>query len=292
MHRVFITGGSSRIGQAVIARLLASADVDALVHERRLPPARGLALHAGGLAALEHHAAAMRAADVVVHVAGLSHAPTPDAYYDINTRATERLLRLGRADQHFVFISTRSLGEAGGDYGRSKALAEEAVRSSGRPFTILRPADVYRSKLHQGIDRLLRIALRWRLVVDFRAAAPVTYAPLACEELADFIASIAGTARAFSKTYTLFGPEEYTAGDLRNALRDRFRGLWIRAPVPLPWVSAGLRHGWPMPLSADQVARLTMPKSRDDGGARADFGFSPRALTDVLRYDDLSYWRG
>lgn len=291
MPRIFMTGAGCRIGQAILTRLLSKARVDALLHERTLPPAPGLTLHGGGLAALDACAEAVRQADAVVHVAGVSQAPRPDLYYEVNTRAMARLLALGRADQPFLFISTRSLGDAGGDYGKSKAEAESLLRASGRPFTIVRPPEVYRSKTRQGIDRLLRIALRRRLVVDFVSAGPVTYSPVACGEVADLVTAALGQPRSFGKAYTLFGPAEYTARDILEALRARFGGLWLRAPVPLPLLAAARRCGLPGPLSEDQITRLVMAKSRDDGGARVDFGFAPRPFTDMLRQDDLSYWQ-
>lgn len=98
--------------------------------------------------------------DAVVHLAGVAHIFAEEHRYDhVNHLATERLAQAAfRCGTHLVFISsiaaqsgTFSDHELTEDdsprpdnaYGRSKLLAETAIRASGASFTILRPVVIY-----------------------------------------------------------------------------------------------------------------------------------------------------
>src|SRR5258708_37467136 len=99
--------------------------------------------------------------DVVVHLAGIAHRYAGDDLYDrVNHRATAALAQTAFrcGTKHLVFIS--SIAAQSGSfsdhelteedfplpnnaYGRSKFAAEQAVRTAGVPYTILRPVVIY-----------------------------------------------------------------------------------------------------------------------------------------------------
>jgi UDP-glucose 4-epimerase len=96
----------------------------------------------------------------VVHLAGIAHTFANDDLYDrVNHKATEALAgAASRCGTHLVFISSiaaqsgsfsdRELTEddfpkPNNAYGRSKLIAEQAVRAAGGSFTILRPVVIY-----------------------------------------------------------------------------------------------------------------------------------------------------
>ena len=116
--------------------------------------------------------------DAVVHLAGIAHIGTDvsDETYDrVNHLATAALARAAAtaAVKRFVFVSSiRAQSGTHADhpltesdppqpteaYGRSKLAAEEAVRASGVPYTILRPVLVYGRGAKGNLAHLLRLA--------------------------------------------------------------------------------------------------------------------------------------
>jgi nucleoside-diphosphate-sugar epimerase len=114
--------------------------------------------------------------DVVFHVAGLIAARSGAEFYATNRDATSRLIETvaGVAPDLKRFIYVSSLSAAGPSrrgggvqetdpphpvsaYGRSKLAAEEVVRGSGVPWTIVRPPTVYGPRDRETL-RLFRFA--------------------------------------------------------------------------------------------------------------------------------------
>ncbi len=164
MSHILVTGASGFIGSAVVAALARDGHtVRAAVRRPHLPFPDGVdVVQHPDLAEAFDWQPLLQGVDQVVHLAGIAHSRGTDAasYDRINRLATARLAaataqaRVG----HFVFISSirAQTGPAADHalterdppaptevYGRSKLAAEEAVRRSGAPFTILRPVLLY-----------------------------------------------------------------------------------------------------------------------------------------------------
>src|ERR1700722_7736507 len=180
MTRILITGASGFVGRAVVAAFaLSGRAVRAAV--RRAPDASFPA----GVEIAQHPDLAqsfdwtpyLEGVDQVVHLAGIAHTGgvAPERYDRVNRRATAELAAAAaqRGLRHFVFISSiRAQSGPSADhalterdepaptdpYGRSKLAAEAAVRESGMPFTILRPALFYGPGVKGNFATLLRAA--------------------------------------------------------------------------------------------------------------------------------------
>ena len=144
MTRIFITGGSSAIGQCVVSELIAHKhNVTALTHRKSLPGGLPVKTIAGSILEPESYKAVARDAEVILHLAGLSHSDIPKQYDDVNTEGTRCLLGVCAPNAFFVYLSTRCAHPDGGDYALSKLRAEQAVKSSGLRYAVVRPAEVY-----------------------------------------------------------------------------------------------------------------------------------------------------
>jgi nucleoside-diphosphate-sugar epimerase len=190
MIRIFITGGSSTIGQCAVSQLIARGyDVTALMHHHCLPGNLPVKTLTGSILEPESYKAAVHDAQVILHLAGLSHSDVSKYYYDVNTVGTHHLLKACAPTAYFVYLSSRCAHPDGGDYAVSKLRAENAVMSSGLRYAIVRPAEVYGTKAIEGIDRMLQFAIRYRIVLDFRHGAAASYAPISAEEVGEFLAN-------------------------------------------------------------------------------------------------------
>ena len=278
MKTVFLTGGSSVLGRRLMEAL--SPDFRFLVatHRRALNlpgvPAEELPR---GLERVEELADRIRAVDVIVHLAAVTHSKDPARYEAVNHQLTRRLLAVARPGQRFVFMSTLCATPQAGAYGASKWQAEQAVQASALDWVIIRPGEIYGSKAGEGIDALLHLAQRWGVLPDFRRAGSVRYAPISTGEVADFLIRVVEAPRRARVTYTVCAARPCTAPELARALRQAGRSA-VAVPVPVALLRAAVRLRLPVPFKADQLDRLVARKDYDLATAQADYAFQPRDL--------------
>lgn len=180
MRRVLVTGATGFLGRPTVGAL-AAAGLRVRAGVRRVPlPAFGDGIDVVRHPDLREHfdwAPWLEGVDTVIHLAGIEKSPgrRSPPYDLINHQATARLAdAAARAGiRHFIFAS--SLAAQNGPaadhalterdpavptdaQGRSKLAAENAIRASGVPFTILRPVPVYGPSMTGGLAFLLRAA--------------------------------------------------------------------------------------------------------------------------------------
>lgn len=181
MRQVLVTGASGFIGRAVVAAFAKDGNmVRAAVRAVPQPPFdKGVVpiIHPDLTDPIDWQPL-LAGIDIVIHLGGIAHiggGVGPAVYDRVNRLATEQLAQAAAkaAVRRFVFVSSiraQSGPSAGHDlterdsecpidpYGRSKLAAEQAVRSSGVPFTILRPVLLYGLGVKGNFATLLRIA--------------------------------------------------------------------------------------------------------------------------------------
>jgi UDP-glucose 4-epimerase len=176
--------------------------------------------------------------DAVIHLAGIAHAdaPIPDETYDrVNRLATAELAAAAKkaGTRRLIFVS--SIRAQSGPsasielteetpphptdaYGRSKLAAEEAIRSSGAAFTILRPVLVYGAGVKGNFATLLRIAQTpWPLpLASFRNRRSI----LARDNLASAIQFSLDADATAGQTFIVADPNSPTLAQIVTALRN------------------------------------------------------------------------
>lgn len=282
MDTVFVTGGSSTLGQLVVRRLMFHFHVLALVHHRKVDvPNTKIELLQGGLEEAVCHSEIVQKARVVLHMAAVTHADETSEYFRVNTELTKRLLSVCKPSQHFVYVSTICAHPDDGGYGRSKWLAEEAIRESGLEHTIIRPAEIYGSANNEGIDALITLARKARILPDFRDGGSIKYAPISVEDAAQFIAEATIHRRHAGQTYTLCAERSCAATEMAQALRSSVRPLFV-LPVPVMMLRAAKAIRLPLPFKREQIDRLVLRKTYDSALARRDYDFRPHSFLDYL----------
>ena len=247
--KALVTGGTGFVGSHLLNTLLRRGDqVRALVRS----PGKGTALGLTGvqwvsgglddLGALQRTAAGV---DVIYHVAGLVAARSEAEFFDVNVEGTRRLLEAAShtGAPRFVLVSSLAAGGptvpgrplTGGEppdpvtaYGRSKLAAEEIVRGSPIPWTIIRPPAVYGPRDRE-MFRLFRSA-RFGVAPVFGTGSQelsLIYGP----DLAEAIAAAGAAEATAGRIYYAAHPERLTAEALvrtiGNAVGRRVRILRI-----------------------------------------------------------------
>jgi nucleoside-diphosphate-sugar epimerase len=252
--KALVTGATGFVGSHLVERLVGEGlDVICLVRRTSsLAWLDGLSVERR-VAALEEPDAladAVRDADYVFHVAGLTRARSAEAYLAVNAEGTRRLLeaiaRSGGRPRRFVYVS--SLAAAGpcasptpldetaeprplDGYGASKLAAERIVLAEAErlPVTIVRPPAVYGPR-DKNFLPLFRTAQRFRVAPVIGSAAKQVSLVHAAD-LAACIWLAASAEVAEGQTYFV-GSGTHTFGEVIDSLAAAL-GLRVRRlPVP------------------------------------------------------------
>jgi dTDP-4-dehydrorhamnose reductase len=201
----------------------------------------------------------------------------PAEYFHVNAELTKQLVSACSASQHFIYVSTICAHPDGGAYGRSKWLAEEAIRGSRLDYTIIRPSEIYGSKDGEGIDALIAVARKVRILPDFRYGGSIKYAPISTQEAAHFIAEATIYRRQKGQTYTLCADRLCTAPEMARALRSSVRPLFV---IP------GADHD----ASCSEGASITYAiQARSNRSTRSTKSVRQHAGTPRLRFSAQSF---
>jgi UDP-glucose 4-epimerase len=252
MSRILITGASGFVGRTLTTEL---ANAGHAVRAAMRQPAdvfpRSVEVVAvSDLTRPVEWRPLLRGMEIVVHLAGIAHAGpgiAEDAYDRVNRQATVELAHAAKAVgvRHLVFVSsiraqtgpssptvqTETTPPQPTDaYGRSKLAAEEAIRASGIPFTILRPVVIYGSDVKGNLARLVQITRKpWPLPFGL---CRNRRSLLARQNLVEAIHLVLQTPSAQGETYVVADPTPLTFAEMIAALRaghGRAAGLF---PVP------------------------------------------------------------
>jgi nucleoside-diphosphate-sugar epimerase len=179
--RVLVTGASGFVGRPLVDALSeAGHSVRAAVRDRRALdfPSGVEIVRMPDLAGVVDWTPLLDGIDAVVHLAAIAHAErevSDDEFDRVNHQATAAFARAATVAgvRRFVFVS--SIGAQSGptsdqplseadtpaptkSYGRAKLAAENAVRESGVPYTILRPMLVYGPSPKGNMAKLVKLA--------------------------------------------------------------------------------------------------------------------------------------
>jgi nucleoside-diphosphate-sugar epimerase len=248
-----VTGATGFVGSHVVEVLQRSrVEVTALARS----PEKAAALMASGVRVITadlHDAEGLTRAtqgqDAIYHVAGVVAARNETEFLRANREGTRNILAAAAAGGRPRFILVSSLA-AGGPaprglpldgseparpvtaYGRSKLAAEEAVRASALPWTIVRPPIVYGPRDRE-VLKVFRIA-RLGVAPVFGDGSQELSAVHAAD-LAGALIAVAATDRTTGRTYNACHPEVFTSAQFGRAVGEsmgRSVGT-IRIPAPL-----------------------------------------------------------
>ena len=220
--------------------------------------------------------------DLVIHFAGVTHASDEQQYWKVNLEGTVRLAEATRANgcRRFVYISTRCATHGSGAYGESKLAAEQELQMlEWESLLIIRPAEIYGSESKEGIDRMLAVARRWRIVPALFGHSNLLFAPLQVDDFSRIAAELIQQHDNGVRIENVCGPEDLNGIALASRICKRYRAV----PLPLWWPAAAIclkslhKIGVDI-VKPDQLTRLVSEKT----GTAANANMPPAALRRFL----------
>lgn len=283
-NKIFITGGTGKIGRFLLDRLLLNRNEIILLcdKERGGSDTPRLRHINGDLLLPDTYSESLKGVDTVVHMAAITHTNDVHKYYEVNAKGTSRLINECklRNVKKFIFVSTRAISEKGGDYSRSKLEAEGYVRTSGLDWIILRPAEVYGIGGEKGINVLLNNISKF-LFIPIIGSGNYRVAPLHVNDLIHCIIKAIENDGISNKLYTIAGPEAFTYNEFIDKLLNHSGIRKVKIHIPL-WLSYLLIRMAIIfkkdSFAIDQIPRLISEKYEDISLAVKDLDYRPRRI--------------
>jgi len=266
--RILVTGASSALAVGMLRQLLLNRQLELWCgrHRKEIPLADpSLRVIDLDLESDVRESLSSTQFDLVVHFAGVTHASDEQQYWKINTEGTVRLAEAARENgcRRFVYISTRCATEGSGAYGESKLAAEQELQKlEWKSLLIIRPAEIYGGGSNEGIDRLLTVAQRWRIIPALFGNSNLLFAPLHVDDFSRLTAQLVQQQHDGVRIENVCGPEDLNGVDLALRVSNSYRAM----PLPVWWPAAALglkllhRIGFEI-VKPDQLSRLVSNKT-------------------------------
>jgi len=281
---ILVTGGTGFVGTHLLQRMRKEGlPVRALVRDTaKAGPLQDLGVEIAE-GAISDRAALERAAagcERVIHLVGIIQEAPGQTFHAVHVDGTKNLLEASRkaGARHIVFqsaLGTRPRAKSA--YHRTKWEAEELVRASGIPFTILRPSLIY----GPGDLFTVRLAdmIRRSPVIPIIGSGKAKVQPLFIEDMAACLLKTVQGDAFLNEIYELGGPEQLTYAQVTAAIAE---ALGVKRPtlhLPLFFIQPMARMLETVlprpPVTTDQLIMLqedTVCALRD---IRDAFGIEP-----------------
>ena len=309
-----VTGGTGFIGSHLLDRLSALGQPARCLLRRKPRPRRlpaGIEAAYGDLTSGEGVEEAVRGADTVIHLAGVTKALAARDYYTGNVRATETLLRaVARRDIRLVHVSTlAAIGPSRDgtpvnedaqprpltDYGKSKLEAERTVRALAPGAVIVRPPVVYGPRDTDVFQLLRSISKGWILEI---AGGERWFSAIYVRDLVEGL--LAATRGAPGRAYFLAHPQPVSWSGLGAAAARIMarRPRVVRVPPSVAYAVGLAAEAWahitrqPGIISREKVAEARCRWwTCDTRRAAAELGFVARTPLATGLAETLAWYK-
>lgn len=289
---VFVTGGSGRLGRALIDRLIKEGRVvKVLLHEenKEIQNLPGVIAYVGELSDFRLLKNACQGVGTVFHLAAVVgvHKKGPTELMRVNVHGTRNVIDAARASkvERIIFASAMSVyGRIRKDilteesavkpsdsYGYSKALAEKEVINSGLSYTVFRIATIYGPGFESFFIRMVNLVKDGRgfLVGEGNNHIPLIH----INDVIDAFILALNRKKSVDNTYLISDGKDYTQRGLLEMVASA-----VGAPKPTRAVSPFLVNivAKKEDLDRDEVDFLMTDKIIDISKAKTQLGFRPK----------------
>jgi len=298
---VLVTGATGFVGRALLRRLLdKERTVGCLVRPSssvRYLPQGAVHLATGTLQDLPALRVAMQGADTVIHLAGARRDEGRFTAEWINRQGTVNLVEAAQdADVERIIFLSHIHADRNSAFPllRSKGAAEEAIRSSGLTYTILRSSLIFGPD--DSFTTILAMLIKViPLVFPVTGGGTTRFQPIHVEDVAACLAGCLDAYDLENTTLPIGGPEHLSYTEILNAIMEAMRvhrvHVHLRLPLMRTLVSLTESLLPNSPVSSEQLDLFTIDNTTDLGNVPRNFDFEPRRFTTNLDYLRRKGWR-
>lgn len=286
---IFITGATGKIGKRLLNKIdFSKYDIYALCRDKYYNLVPSVKIISGDLSDSSSYSSVFENhIDTVIHLGAITHTNYIERYYKINTEATRELIRACKSNKinRFIFVSTRAISNEGGDYSKSKAMAETYVKTSGLDWIIMRLSEVYGISDNEGVDFILN-NIKKMPIVPIVGNGKYSISPVHVSDVVSAIIKAIEKDGIKDKIYNIAGPENFTYNEFIEKILRLYKVRKIKMHIPgsFVWILLKIyfmisRNDYP---AIDQLPRLFSDKLYDISEASRDLGFNPLSLGNFI----------
>jgi nucleoside-diphosphate-sugar epimerase len=268
-----VTGGTGFVGKRFIDLALAGGwKVKALARSSQ-SMREGLTWIHGSLSDRASLSTLLAGSNAVIHIAGAVNAPDRAAFAQANIAGTQSVIDATKAAgvSRFVHVSSLAAREPGlSNYGWSKAGAEDAVRSSGLDWVMVRPPGIYGPGDRDQLDLFKAARLR---VMPLPPAGRLSL--LHVDDLTRLLLVLAAPGAPSGMIYEADDGRDggWSHTDYAKAIADAVGRKALLLPLPAALIGLGAKidralRGDKAKLTADRAAYFCHPDWVIDPAAR------------------------
>jgi NADH dehydrogenase len=242
---ILITGGTGFIGRALVRQFFDSDyPVRTLLRPSpetpRLPKGVPVEVAVVSLNDVRGLRAALRGVDTIIHLAGVEHLGRNANLLATDIQGTRNLAQAAKQAgvERFIFLSHIGADRASAfPVHKAKGIAEEHIRKSGVPHTIVRSSIIYGPEDHftTNLAELLR---RMPFIFPIPGDGQTRIQPLWVEDLVTCLLWAMENPKTVNKTYEVGGSEYYTVRQTLETIMQEIGKRRVLVSVPPPLLRA------------------------------------------------------
>ncbi len=294
--KIAITGANSSVGQNLLNHIISATDISTIAGVRSTRALRSLPESSQvEPRIISYHDAsqladALQGADCIVHLAGILIEDKNTSYASANVDATAAVVKAAQQlnAKHLVFISVvGASADSGNAYFRSKALAEDLVRNSGIPNSIIR-TPLLLGPNTAGASSLIGAASQSKTRI--LGGGKYTMRPLDIDDLNQAILNCCNSDGQESRHYELVGPEAIRYCDLiqKTAKMMNNKLATVSVPIALAKLAAAIgsrvKGGGITPTVIDVITKDDVVASNADDALNISLTPLQNTLEKILEH--------
>lgn len=285
---IFIAGASGFVGGHLIDALIKEGyKLRCLARSEKaqgLFKERGIDIVAGDITIPETLEGGLKGVDFVVHLVGIIQEKGSATFQRVHVEGTRSLVAEAKKAgvKHFFYQSALGADkDSWSDYQKTKAEAEEIVKTSGMPYTIFRPSLIIGQ--WDGFTKMLMELIGISPVIPIPGDGKSKFQPVYINDWIKCMQKVIASPESFKGIFEIGGPEHLTYNEIVSALAEAMNVKKSIVHMPMWVMKFGARTIPFLPVTYDQLRLLETDNICDKNSVEKSFGFKPARYKDALR---------
>ncbi len=294
--KIAITGANSSVGLNLINHIVSATDINIIAGIRSdramqsLPVSPQVDPRIISYQDPAQLATALEGADCIVHLAGILIEDKNTSYASANVDATEAVVKAAQKNgaKHLVFISVVGAStDSGNAYFRSKGLAEEFVKNSGLPSSIIR-TPILLGPNTAGASSIIGAATQTKTKI--LGGGKYFMRPLDIDDLNQAILNCCQGESTDARLYELVGPEAISYRDLIRKTAEMMNSKVEIGSVPVGLaklvaaISSRIKGGGITPTVIDVITKDEVVAENADAALNISLTPLQKTLEKILEH--------